>query len=121
MRAWLITFALTLAVETAVAYPLLGLAVRPRRARLVAIVLANVLTHPVVYTLAAQLVPRSLLAIPLLEIGATVIEALVYRGCLGRVGRPMLLPAVFASCFANALSFAVSLVFWHFAGESSLP
>ena len=116
MMAWLVTFALTLAVELAVAYPLLGLAVRPRRARLVAIVGANLLTHPLVYTLAARLSPRSILVIPLLEVSATAIEALVYQRRFSRAGRPMLLPSIFASCFANALSFAMSIVFWHYVG-----
>lgn len=113
MIAWLITFALTLGFETAVAYPLLGLAVRPRRARLVAILIANLVTHPLVYTL-ASFMTMPLLVLPTLEIGATVVEAIIYRR---RLGREALLPSIFASCFANAMSFGGCAVFWGLAGR----
>ena len=112
--AWLVTFTITVAVEVAVAYPLLGLAVQPRRPRLVAILLANVLTHPLVYVLASS-TTSPLLVIPILELGATVVEALVYQRRLGRVAPFVLLPSIFASCFANAMSVATSLVFWQLA------
>ncbi|MBA3376933.1 MAG: hypothetical protein H0U00_14170 [Actinobacteria bacterium] len=112
MTTWLVTFVLTLLIEVVVAYPLLGLEVRSRRARLLAIVVANVLTHPVVFTVASVLVPRSLWCVPVLEVGATVVEALVYMRLLSIDGSRPRLPAIFASCFANAASFVGCYVFW---------
>jgi hypothetical protein len=108
---WLVTFVLTLLVEGLVAYPLLGLAVPSRRARLGAIVLANLLTHPVVFTVATLVAPRSLAIVPVLEVGATAVEALVYTHLLAPAGS-VRLPAIFASCFANALSFVACYLFW---------
>jgi hypothetical protein len=107
VSAWLVTFALTLVVELAIALPLLGL-VEPRwKKRIALVVLANVVTHPIVYVLAGTL--RSHAAIPILEVTATLVEAAIYARVFG--ARPVL-PSFGASALANAGSLLASIIFW---------
>lgn len=109
---WLPTFALTIAVELVVAWPVLGLVERGRWRRIGWILLANVLTHPIVFTLAS--IPRTATVLfPLvvvLELGASIVEALLYRHALARHAFPV---AMAASFLANAASLAASVVLWH--------
>jgi hypothetical protein len=104
---WLVTFAITLAVEIVVAYPILGLVEKRSRSqrRLALIASANLLTHPVVF--AATLLAHSAALIVVLEIAASVVEALVYHRAM-RIA-PI---AIAASFLANAASLFVCLVFW---------
>ena len=108
---WFITFALTLAIELAVAWPILGLVDRRRGRRVATILLANALTHPIVFGLSS--IPQSLaIVVPLivgLELGASAFEAWLYHRSLGR---QHLLIAVAASSLANAASLGASLVLW---------
>lgn len=113
---WLVTFVVTLTVEVAVAYPILGLVEKRssrRRRRLALIAFANLLTHPLVFgiaTIATSITKSAPVVIVLvfaLEIGASVLEALVYRFAV-RVS-PI---AIAASFLANAASVLVCFVFW---------
>ena len=108
MNGWLPTFLLTLAVELAVALPLLSL-IEPRwRTRVRLVVIGNVLTHPIVFFVAQAAAPRPFFphVVLGLELLAGAVESLVYARAFGR--RPWL-PAVFISYFANAASLTASL------------
>lgn len=110
MTAWFWTFVLTVLVELAVALPILGLEERRLRRRVRLIVVANALTHPLVYALVAS--ARSpagfMIAVVLLEALAAIVEAFIYAKSLDRRALPL---AIAASCLANAASFGAS-IYW---------
>jgi hypothetical protein len=109
ITGWLSTFLLTVAVELAVASPLLGIIEPSWRMRVRLVLLANLLSHPLVYFgVMAFTSPGAYLAAALvLELLASAGEALFYARAFGR--RP-LLPAVFISFFANAASLIASIL-----------
>jgi hypothetical protein len=103
---WLRTFLLTLGIELAIAFPLLGLARIPRRQRVALVLLANLLTHPIVFaSTQLETTPREwLLRVVVLELAAAIVEAGLYAR---RAPVPV---AIAASFLANAASLAVSLL-----------
>ena len=114
---WFVTFALTLGVELVVALPLLRLVEGRRSRRIALVVIANLITHPVVFVAASLVSSRTgawgLVAIPILELAATFVEGGVYARVFGR--RPAL-PAFGISAVANAASLFASVVLWTLQG-----
>jgi hypothetical protein len=104
---WFHAFALTLAVELAVAFPLLRDAEPSRFRRVVAIVFANLASHPIVWFVIARVVTPSTLAIPVAEAWAVASEAVFYGLVFPSMGR---LGALGVSAVVNAASFTVGLV-----------
>ena len=105
--AWLRAFALTVAVELAVAVPLLA-PVEPRRARRFAVVaLANLATHPLVWFAFPGLAMGPASRLLLSELWAVLAEAAVYRLVWPDV---RLRRAALVSLAANAASVTVGLM-----------
>lgn len=105
---WLRVFAATQAVELAVAGPLLA-RVEPRRARRLLVVLAaTLLTHPVVWFVFPRLGLRYAAMVWASELFAWLVEAALYARAWPALGAPR---AVLVSAAANAASLAtVALV-----------
>ena len=110
--AWLRAFALTVAVELAVAMPLLG-SIEPRwPRRAAAIALANLATHPLVWFAFPGLSLAATTRLGSSEVWAVVVEAAVYR--LVWPGASLRRAAI-ASLAANAASLAVAQLVARFA------
>ena len=103
---WLHAFALTLAVELAVALPLLRSAEPSRTRRALAVVFANLASHPIVWFVLARIVTPTALAIPVAEAWAVASEAVFYTLVFPSLGG---MRALGISGVANAASFAVGL------------
>jgi len=104
---WLRAFALTVAVELAVAVPALGRGAGSMARRLTIVTLAQLATHPLLwFVLPALHLPRAAFLL-LGEGGAVLVEAVAYVAAL-----PSCSPrrAVAVSLGANAASVAVGLV-----------
>lgn len=109
LAGWPQMFALTVSVEAGIALPLLALIETRLRTRMLLVVFANLLTHPLVYSMSAAAATRPWFigAVFALELLASAVEAVVYARLLGRRAA---LPAIFTSFFANAGSFLASIV-----------
>jgi hypothetical protein len=105
VAAWARAFAATVAVELAVAAPLLG-GRAPWSRRLAAVVLANLCSHPVVWLVIPELGLGWPAWIVVAELWAFAIEALLYGVVFAGQARR----AVVASLAANAASLAVGLL-----------
>ena len=70
--AWLLAFVATCAIEVVVVYGLTRL--RPR-----IILLAQLVTHPLVWLAMAYLPGNEMVRLCAVELGATIVEALIYR------------------------------------------
>lgn len=104
---WARAFGVTLAVEAAVAVPLLRAADASLARRSVAVSLAQLATHPVVwFVLPAVIVPRALYLV-LAETFAAVVEAVLYVLAFPALPRRR---AFIVSVAANAASVTVGLV-----------
>lgn len=103
---WFQAFALTLAVELAVALPLLRSAEPSRTRRALAIVFANLASHPIVWFVIARLVTPAARSIPVAEAWAVGSEAVFYAVVFPSLGG---VRALGVSGVANAASFAVGL------------
>ena len=103
---WLQAFALTVAVELAVALPLLRSAEPSRTRRALAIVFANLASHPIVWFVIARIVTPAALSIPVAEAWAVASEAVFYGVVFPSLGA---VRAIGISGLANAVSFAVGL------------
>ncbi|HEY8925306.1 MAG TPA: hypothetical protein VIU64_13055 [Polyangia bacterium] len=105
--AWARAFALTLAVEVAVAVPLIGRR-EPLGRRLEAVALAQLLSHPAVWFVFPLLELRRLPFLVLVEAWAIGVELLLYR--LTFVTVPWT-RALAVSALANGASFACGILF----------
>jgi hypothetical protein len=104
---WLVAFALTCAIESAIAVPLLR-AVEPRLARRLALVLfANLATHPAVWFVFPQLGLAYPLTIAIAEAWALVLEAVFYAFAFPGLGG---MRALHISVLANLASFLAGVV-----------
>jgi hypothetical protein len=104
---WLQAFALTLAVELLVALPLLRGAEPSRSRRVLAVVFANLASHPIVWFVIARVITPAALSIPVAEAWAVGSEAVFYSAMFPALGR---LGALGVSALANAASFTAGLV-----------
>ena len=109
MVIWLQTFGLTFIVELLVAYPLLGLAKVPALSRIILVLVANAITHPIVFfATAPPIAPESwIVRVVLLEGAAAVVESIAYARAV-----PKLL-AIATSFLSNAASLFLSLLFYY--------
>lgn len=104
--AWAKAFALTVAVESGVAVPLLGHGQTLGR-RALAALLAQLLTHPVVWFVLPELRLGFTLYLLLAETWAVVLELIFYRLVFGGLSWRY---ALGVSALANGASFAVGLL-----------
>ena len=104
---WLRAFAITLAVEAAVATPLLGRAERSWVRRLGAVLLVNLATHPLVWFLFPGLAARHAIRVALSEVWALAAEGGGYLVVLPSLGARR---AFAIALLANGASFAVGLL-----------
>ncbi len=103
---WFQAFVLTLAVELGVAFPLLRSAEPSRTRRALAIVFANLASHPIVWFVITRVVTPAALSIPIAEAWAVGSEAVFYAVVFPSIGG---MRALGISGVANAVSFAVGL------------
>ena len=106
VTAWSRAFALTLAIELAVAAPLLGLAEPSWRRRAALVALANVASHPAVWFVFPALAVGQAWRLALSEAWAVMLEIGVYRLVVREL--PMS-RAVAASALANGASLGLGL------------
>lgn len=104
---WLRAFALTLAIESIVAVPLLA-KVESRRWRLVAFVaFANLATHPIVWFVFPELPISTAASLALAEAFAVAVEAALYRLAFEKIDARR---ALLVSLLANLASFALGWI-----------
>ena len=102
---WLRAFALTLAVELVVAVPLLRGAGSLAR-RVLAVLVANLASHPIVWFVVARVIAARAVMIPVAEAWAIGSEAVVFALVFPSLPR---LRALGVSAVANAGSFLAGL------------
>jgi hypothetical protein len=103
---WLRAFALTVAVELAVAVPLLRGAEPSLGRRALAVALANLASHPVLWFVLWRVIASPGLRTPLAEAWAVASEAVVFALVFPALPRAR---ALGVSAVANAASFLVGL------------
>jgi hypothetical protein len=103
---WLRAFALTVAIEAAVAVPLLARAEPHLARRLAAVLLVNLATHPLVWFLFPGVAARSTVRLALSEVWALTAETGAYLVVWPRLGARR---AFATSLLANAASFILGL------------
>ena len=104
---WLRAFALTVAVEAAVAMPLLARAEPAIARRLAAVLLVNLATHPLVWFLFPGVAARYAVRVALSEVWAVGAETGAYWTVWPALGARR---AFMTSLLANAASFIVGLL-----------
>ncbi|MGH7298582.1 MAG: hypothetical protein ACRELB_26820 [Polyangiaceae bacterium] len=104
---WLKYFALTVAIELAVAVPLLRGTEPSRARRVAAVVLCNLASHPLVWFFFPRLLPSRATFIPVAEGWAIGSEALIYLLVFPGMPRAR---ALGVSGVANAASFLVGVL-----------
>jgi hypothetical protein len=104
---WLRYFALTLLIELAVAIPLLRGADGSVKRRALAVAVANLASHPLVWFVLARVISSRAVMVPVAETWAVVSETAVYALAFPSLPRTR---ALGVSAIANAASFLVGTV-----------
>lgn len=106
MTAWVLSFALTLAVELPVAAAVLRK--HPRARTLGAMAAASAVTHPLFWFAWPHLFRSDWAYVGTGELGIIAVEAAILKHALGLSWRS----AVAVSAFANAASYLIGLGLW---------
>jgi len=107
VASWLRAFGLTLAIELAIAVPLLAPVERRLSRRAAAVVAANLATHPLVWFLFPGLAIGAAARLTLSEVWALLAELAIYRLVWPAL---TMRRATLVSLAANAASLAVGLL-----------
>ncbi len=107
---WLRAFALTVAIELAVAVPLLRAGDDSRARRVLAVIVANLASHPIVWFVIARVVTSRAAMIPVAEAWAVASEAVVFALVFPALPR---VRALGVSAVANAASFLAGALAAH--------